>query len=651
MLSEGTIIKSYMLTRLLSKTPLACLFQSINVDTGERFLTKVARALWLDTPGTIQSLGFDFRPGQSLPWKPTPSDIIETECEFLDQVKEMQLALPKPVEWGQVDDVAYVSYEFFDGVSLDEVFESGTGFTIQILIDLLQEVDRLAVHGISHGNLQPSTILVGQGSVLLTDVTHPITVRSSRQHKRLLRCITVPEFYPFLDPSHDQLAMGILLYTLVTGKHPLALEEIARKAGAARRIGSQFSQLVDDARERGANRFLSPLLSFLNPTQVKRGASEDFQELVLRTLGFSRSELSDDGGQVEVLPDTWLDNMLEGNNRPRENFWTLSDTADALNQIFSDKEPAAEKNEEPAAKPKRKSAGKAKTGKPKPQKEDDERVVLTDRGSRKVDEPDVISFEPEADVSSEPTSTARKDNEEKLTQESSQVQDDLPALYIPANGEEELDEVSRGDDDTEAVDTDANRADLVDLQDDESADTDIQTPRAEVPVRVPDDDNSEDDDDESLDEDSQPLPMKINDLPTRTEKNANISPSLPSLSFEDSESAELEVPSILPGPLRDDDDNDDDDDDDDQEEENGDQEPAGHDNDGDRIIAGTDEDEEGKADQELDEGEKRSIGDREKTTDSAHDKDLTVVSELLAELVSMAESEPSKEDEPNEHNE
>lgn len=693
MLSEGTIIKNYMLTRVLSKTPLACLFQSINVDTGERYLTKVARTTWLDTPGTIQSLGFDFRPGQSLPWKPTPSDIIETECEFLDQIKEMQLALPRPVEWGYSEDSFYVTYEFFDGVSLDEVFESGTGFTIQILIGLLEEVDRLSVHGISHGNLQPSTILVGQGSVLLTDITHPITVRSSRQHKRLLRCITVPEFYPFLDPSQDQLAMGILLYTLVTGKHPLALEEIARNVGAARRAGLKFSQLVDDARERGANRFLSPLLSFMNPIQVKKGASEDFQELVLRTLGFSRSDLRDDGGRIEVLPDTWLDNALEGNTRSRDNFWTLSDTADALAQIFSEKDSAPEKSEEAPTKPKRKTAGKSKSAKAKALKQEEETAEPAEPASREAKEPDIISFEPEENEVQNPPSPDLESAQEVPDEVKEGAGDDLhlPDLYIPANGDEEPLEVVHDQDEKGTGNRETSESDPIELQDDQTHDaeptndselaigsSESEETEAESSVEAEaeleeegdegkinqeaeDDDEVDSQEDDSSSRSQEAAPIKHTesapDLDSasqrasrdhstiRSSKSANTAETtLPSLSFEDSQSDELEIPGILPAPVPDDDRESEIDERDFRSEE----QEAGESNESD-VDDATDLEENEKAD-ETAEDEQRQLSSKaaqhlKNRGGSPGPKEPTVMGELLAELVSMAESDRSSNDE------
>ncbi|GEM_PF-2677035 len=335
MLAEGTIIDHFMLTKLVSQTPLAHLFQSIHVDTGERYLTKIAGRDWVELPEAIQSVGFEFRPGLAVPWKPSPADILARETALLTNLQDDELSLPRPAVTGEFEGLSFTCYSFFDGVTLDAIFASGTGFTIQVLIKLLQAVDRLSKRGLYHGNLQPSTILVGGGRILLMDITQPATAMTGRPEKRLLRCITVPEFYPFLDPRHDQLAMGILLYTLVAGKHPLALEALARDLGARRRAKERFARLVDEARERGANRFLSPLLSFVNPTRAKDTASEDFQELVLRTLGFARRDAGTPEEGVDVLPDTWLDNWLEGNKKDRDSYWTLADTAEALSQAFA----------------------------------------------------------------------------------------------------------------------------------------------------------------------------------------------------------------------------------------------------------------------------------------------------------------------------
>lgn len=332
MLSEGQQLNNLTLTRLISRNPAGCLFRAVDNRSGQLILAKVAGSQWLEKAESIQSVAFDFLPGKVSDWQPDPQTLLDCETEFLSKLTQ-DFALPQPLESGSCDGLSYVTYKYFDGLTLDEVFAKGDGFTIAILVKLFNEVDNLVAAGYFHGNLQPTTVLVGKEEILLTDPTMPHTVFSGRSRGNLLRTITVPEFYPFLDPRHDELALGILFYTLVTGKHPLALEEIALCKGRRRRAGPRFLELVNEARERGANRFLSPLLSFVNPADVQN-TSQDFQDLVLKTLGFARLENEDGQMVVDVIEGTWLANLTAGRKQARDNFWTLSDTACAIAHAF-----------------------------------------------------------------------------------------------------------------------------------------------------------------------------------------------------------------------------------------------------------------------------------------------------------------------------
>jgi len=345
MLPEGTIIESFMLTKLLCQTAAADLYQSIHVETGERYLTKIALSDWRELPGAVNCRAFEFAPGLARRWQVSPSELLRRETMHLQDLEDLELALPKPLVLQELEGATFACYAFFDGVTLASLLERNAEITGRTLANLFSAVQRLEARRLFHGNLQPESILIGPDGVLLVNTTMSGAEFSASDMQRIERCVTTPEYYPFLDPRQDQLALGILIYLLFTGKQLWNLDQLDREERAARRAGPRLSQLIDEARERGANRFVRSILSFRNPAQVKRRTAGEYEELILKTLGFARTGQGINAGVVEIIENTWLDawfhSALGVAEQEPQRVWGLTEAAATLGEFARQEEEMA----------------------------------------------------------------------------------------------------------------------------------------------------------------------------------------------------------------------------------------------------------------------------------------------------------------------
>ncbi len=335
MLREGSIFQTFMLTKLVHQTPVSELYQSIDVESGNRYLVKIARPDWL---GSIKANyhAIDFGPGLAQKVFPSPSNILRSEVEFLQSLEGTDFGLPKVTASAESDDTYFCSFEFFDGVTLQEIIDNGLEVQPVSIAKAFTYVARLQAKGYFHGNLHPDNILVSKDNVLLLEPTFPSAIYDGPERHQLLSCITSPDYYPLLDPEQDHLALGLILYYLFTRRHPITAPP-RLPAPPVRRTDPRLGAIIDLARERGANRFLSPLLNFINPSQVDARNEGAADALILRTLGFQRTGIGSENELLEVTPGSWLELRLDPEAVHIQNLWTLNRLGEAFVELIEER--------------------------------------------------------------------------------------------------------------------------------------------------------------------------------------------------------------------------------------------------------------------------------------------------------------------------
>ncbi len=306
MLALNTEIGGFKLTGLISETGAAQLFDCIQLKTGQPFLCKLARRQWsCDTQDQLQGFKFSFSTAQD--WDLTPSELLQLECEFLAQLKEPEsYCLPKLAKTGEHANRAYAIFEHFPGESLKTSLFRYIPPEPPLLLSLLSAIHRLHSAGMFHGNIQPSSILINEQEVLLLDTTFGAALFTDSSCQDLLRCCTSPRYYPTLHPAHDQLAVGLLLYQLHAGRHPLETSAAQPMKRPRRRIGPVLARFYDQAREQGASRYVSDLLEFVNPSQIIEDLAVQTERLILNTVGLQRKGIGSADEMLEAVPGSWL---------------------------------------------------------------------------------------------------------------------------------------------------------------------------------------------------------------------------------------------------------------------------------------------------------------------------------------------------------
>jgi serine/threonine protein kinase len=347
MLKEGSIFNNFMLTKLVSRTPTGELYQSIHVESGERYLIKLASTEWQMVLDDAPLRGFEFVPGSARSWQPLPADVLKKETEFLRGVADQQVGLLKPVLHDEADGTVYTAYEFFDGATLLSHIQTRSKFNTFAISNICRQVSKLHAAGLFHGNLRPSSMLIAEDTVILLEPTMPMVEYNPEDKNRIDRCLTCPEYYPFLDPRHDSMALGMLLYYFFTQKHPTMALPTIPGTTVRRRPERKLQAFLDEARELGAARFFSPLLSYLNPSQFRRAVTPETEELVAKTIGLQREYIGEPDEQVAIVEGSWLDMWIDPMSVSPEKLWTLDKTANVFDHIVEER--MKERGQRPSA--------------------------------------------------------------------------------------------------------------------------------------------------------------------------------------------------------------------------------------------------------------------------------------------------------------
>lgn len=332
-LKEGAIFAYYQLGECLLNEPAGAIFHCTSTDNSQtRWLIKICSSVWRDRPGYKTPIGFAFKPGRFIAWRPSPADLLADELYMLRSKSSIPSALMKPVADGSFEGWRYAVYQSFQGTQLSTLFEQEGPVQFGALAMILQAVASLHDSNIYHGCLSPASILVGRDRVLLMNCTFH-TVKMDPYTNEILTALTDPRYYPFADPRLDQLALGLMLYEALTGCHPLS----EKGKGTYCKVGVNLSAALNSARERGVNRFISSFLRYRNPGSLNAQLPPDAATIINDMIGLTRSAPD----IIEAVPGSWLAPGPDGK------YMTIRHCADAMSSL---KDLPAESDSEAAIK-------------------------------------------------------------------------------------------------------------------------------------------------------------------------------------------------------------------------------------------------------------------------------------------------------------
>ena len=189
----------------------------------------------------------DTRVGRTIALKLVPEAALAgaARAEFFEAARAAT-ALSHPniatlFDVGEHDGGAYLAYEYAPGVTVREEM-AGRAVAPRRTVDVgIQIADALAdghAHGIVHGDIRPDNIVITpKGSAKLLEFGLSAWTKAGRMRAR---AASAPETLPpdamavvgymspeqalggALDPRTDVFSLGVVLYEMLTGKHPFA---------------------------------------------------------------------------------------------------------------------------------------------------------------------------------------------------------------------------------------------------------------------------------------------------------------------------------------------------------------------------------------------------------------------------------------------
>ncbi len=204
---------------------------------------------------------------------------------------------------GVYDGGCYLAYEFASGTMLRQEMSGGAVNSRRALELAMQLADALAdihAHGLVHGDLRPDTVMVThKGSAKVLEAGMMRWTRGGR-----MRLIAAADFDPLgeppglsaymspeqrmgqaVDPRADVFSLGVLLYEMLSGRHPFAdefapprLGEPAASPGLAAAVAHAM-EFDPDARHQSMAAFSADLRSAFAVLEARDGRIDRLEML------------------------------------------------------------------------------------------------------------------------------------------------------------------------------------------------------------------------------------------------------------------------------------------------------------------------------------------------------------------------------------
>jgi serine/threonine protein kinase len=214
------IIPNYEIIEKIFEGPQATIYKSSHKKNPQRLLAlKVMRRPFLSNYKKLQ---------------------FQQKIEHLRVLNDPQLITP--ITFESKDGVSFISQDYFDGVSLDELIEKAhNGISLKdfftIACSLARTLDKVHEAGIIHGAIKPHNILVDPATLDLRLIDFISTVDVQDASHFIYDPNFVKGTLPYTSPeqtgrinhrvvfSSDLYALGIIFYELLTGRLPFLSDD------------------------------------------------------------------------------------------------------------------------------------------------------------------------------------------------------------------------------------------------------------------------------------------------------------------------------------------------------------------------------------------------------------------------------------------
>lgn len=263
--------------------------------------------------GVVETGVFAWVTGALLDVEPDASEILRVQFDTLKAIDSPHLVGVR--ELVADADQAWYAMDLVEGRPLREALHAGElgpagdrDASARIAVELVTGLRRLEEDPsyTYHGDLKPENILVAGERVIVIDPGYVGPLADVRG--RVADCIvTTPVYYPWLDPHEDVLALGLILWELLLGLHPLSRYRPRGVELGSRHIGANFAGLA--ATLYFGRSYVTPQLDLPLPGELDPALPRGLQETLLRAI-----RLGFEDGVLDLAPG----------------FRTIAELADAL---------------------------------------------------------------------------------------------------------------------------------------------------------------------------------------------------------------------------------------------------------------------------------------------------------------------------------
>lgn len=171
--------------------------------------------------------------------------------------------------------------ELIDGPTLRQLIDQGRA-TLDHVISAAEALQRLLEYASHHGDLKPTNVIFDGTQARLLDPGFYGNLKSSLGGSHDMK-VTTPLYYPWLKPD-DLLALGLITWEVVFGKHPLKYDE----SFTGMNISSQL-KLILRTKESCGQFYLAPIVNLPSPGRL-RPMDRQCENLLLKLIHLTLTE-------------------------------------------------------------------------------------------------------------------------------------------------------------------------------------------------------------------------------------------------------------------------------------------------------------------------------------------------------------------------